>query len=86
LAKYKTGEDMVQVMFSPQADTPGGVTLTHVDGFCLLQSSSKPCATHYTQNAPFCVSGYTVVDIDRVSIILNRSHKMNENFATMKNY
>ncbi|XP_065890244.1 beta-1,3-glucosyltransferase-like [Dysidea avara] len=63
LARYKTGEDMVQVLFSPQTVAPDGVILTHVDEFCLQQSAIKSCATHYTQSVPFCGRSLSLSDI-----------------------
>ena len=50
---------MVHIIIDPEKfSTADGVTLTHVNEFCVHQSQGDTCATHYTQDIPFCVSSF----------------------------
>ena len=50
---------MVRVIINPEAfSTADGVTLTHVNEFCMQQVTGGTCATHYIQDVPFCVSWF----------------------------
>ena len=52
---------MVQIIIDPEKySTADGVTLTHVDEFCIQRSQGDACATHYIQDIPFCVSAFHI--------------------------